>query len=135
MIYIFIYIYTYIYIYTLYIYIYIYIYVYKYTYTYTYIHLYTYMHIHIYTSFSKDVFCNFLEFTRCNCLQMFPVFLNKNFFAFQSSKKSYLKLQLSSVISFVLPSEFRQFDEKLYYVVHRELLYDFRGYYVVSLLH
>ena len=62
----------------------------------------------------KDVFCNFPDFTRCHCLLLFPVFLNKKPFAFQSIKKSYLKLQLSSDISFAIPFEFHQFDEIIY---------------------
>ena len=53
---------------------------------------------------------------------MIPVFLNKEFFTFQSIKKSYLKLQLSLDISFVLLLEFHQFDKKLYYVVLRTFL-------------
>ena len=60
---------------------------------------------------------NFLYFTRCHCLQRIPVFLNKKFPAFQSTKTSYLKLRLSLVISFVVPLEFHQFDKELYYVV------------------
>ena len=73
-------------------------------------------------SFLKDVFCNFLDFTKCHRFQPFSMFLNKKFLGFQSSKKSNLKLRLSFNISFVLPSEFHQFDKKLYYVVLRTSL-------------
>ena len=83
-------------------------------YIYIYRQIHTYTNIYIYTPILKDVFCNFLDFTRCHCLLLFPVFLNKKPFAFQSIKKSYLKLQLSSDISFAIPFEFHQFDEIIY---------------------
>ena len=56
---------------------------------------------------------NFLDFTRCHWLQLRPVFLDKKFLAFQSSKEFYLKLWLSLDVSFVVPLEFYQFDEEI----------------------
>ena len=69
---------------------------------------------------------NLLRFTRRHCLQLFLLFFNKKFFSVQSSKKSYLKLQLSLDISFLVTLEFHQFDDKLYYVVLRTSL-SFQG--------
>ena len=48
----------------------------------------------------------------CVCVFVFSVCLYKKFLAFQSSKESYLKLQLSLNIPFVVPLEFHQFDEE-----------------------
>ena len=46
------------------------------------------------------------------CLQLFPVLRNKEFFVFQSSKNSSLKIRLPMSISFAIPLEFDQFDKK-----------------------
>ena len=46
------------------------------------------------------------------CLQLFPVLRNKEFFVFQSSKNSSLKIRLPMSISFAIPLEFYQFDKK-----------------------
>ena len=46
------------------------------------------------------------------CLQLFPVLRNKEFFVFQSSKNSSLKIRLPISISFAIPLEFDQFDKK-----------------------
>ena len=77
-------------------------------------------HIYTYAYTLVTLSAKIVIFERCILLfPFFPVFLNKKFFVFQSSKKSYLKLRLPLDISFVLPLEFHQFDGKLYYVVHR----------------
>ena len=41
---------------------------------------------------AKQSLKNFLYFTRCHWWQLFTLFLNKKFLAFQSSKAPYLKL-------------------------------------------
>ena len=51
--------------------------------------------LHIYINRGQSL-KNLLGFSRRHCLQLFPVFLDKNFLAFQSSKASYLKLRLTS---------------------------------------
>ena len=48
----------------------------------------------------------------CVCVFVFPVCLYKKLLVFQSGKESYLKLQLSLNIPFVVPLEFHQFDEE-----------------------
>ena len=62
---------------------------------------------------------NFLNFTKCHCLQLCAECLDKKCLAFQSSKASYLKLRLSFGISFL---DFLEFNEECYYVVLRTSL-------------
>ena len=62
---------------------------------------------------------DFLDFTRCHCFQLFSMSFDKKSLAFQLSKESYLQLGLSFDISFVVPLQFHQFDEELYYVALR----------------
>ena len=48
-------------------------------------------------------------------MSLFPavsVSVDKKFLAFESSKESYIKLELSFDISFVVPLQFHQFDEE-----------------------
>ena len=71
---------------------------------------------------TEQLLKSFLDFTRCHCLQLFLVFLDNKFFAFQSNKTSYLNLRLSLDDSFVFSLEFQQFDDKLYYVALRTSL-------------
>ena len=87
---------------------YIYIYIYIYTiYTYTYIHLYTYILLDSYrrslfvilhkcahrvknnnVSLARLLLKSFLDFTKCQCLQLFPVSLDKKSLASKESKSS-----------------------------------------------
>ena len=80
-------------------------YTYTNTHIHTHIHINTYTNIHIYMSFLKDVFCDFLDFTRCHCLQLFPAFLNKKLFALQSSEKSISKA--STIFGYLICPSFR----------------------------
>ena len=61
---------------------------------------------------SLKYFLDFARYQCLYCLHLFPVSLDEKSLAFQSSKKSYLKLILSLDISFVVPLEFHQFDEE-----------------------
>ena len=89
-------------------YIYIHIYIYIYTiYTYTYIHLYTYILLDSYrrslfvilhkcahrvknnnVSLARQLLKSFLDFTKCQCLQLFPMSLDKKSLASKESKSS-----------------------------------------------
>ena len=60
---------------------------------------------------AKQLLINLLDFARCQCFQLFPVFPNKKVLAFQSIKESSLELQRSLGISFAVTLEFHQFDK------------------------
>ena len=60
---------------------------------------------------AKQLLINFLDFARCQCFQLFPVFPNKKVLAFQSIKESSLERQRSLGISLAVPLEFHQFDK------------------------
>ena len=59
----------------------------------------------------------FLDFTRCHCLQQFPLFLDKMFLAVQSSKESYLPHRLYLDASFVVFLAYHQIDEEMHYLI------------------